>query len=208
MADTATTPKAVKKETAKKAVPVNNTTEARLRVQYQTTIRQELQKELGLKNIHQVPRLEKIVVNTGLGRAKDEKKLLEVAGNTLRKITGQQPVETIAKNSIAGFKLREGNKIGLKVTLRADKMYEFMDRIINIVIPRLRDFHGVNPKAFDGQGNFALGFTDQSVFPELSFEETTTAHGLQVIFVIRAQEKAHARALLEKFGLPFEKEDR
>jgi large subunit ribosomal protein L5 len=126
----------------------------------------------------------------------------------LRKITGQQPVETVAKNSIAGFKLREGNKIGLKVTLRADKMYEFMDRVINIVIPRLRDFHGVNPKAFDGQGNFAIGFTDQSVFPELSFEETTTAHGLQVIFVIRAQEKAHARALLEKFGLPFEKEDK
>jgi large subunit ribosomal protein L5 len=208
MADTATTPKAVKKETAKKAVPANNTTDARLRLQYQTTIRQELLKELGLKNIHQVPKLEKIVVNTGLGRAKDEKKLLEVAGNTMRKITGQQPVETIAKNSIAGFKLREGNKIGLKVTLRADKMYEFMDRVINIVIPRLRDFHGVNPKAFDGQGNFALGFTDQSVFPELSFEETTTAHGLQVIFVIRAQEKAHARALLEKFGLPFEKENK
>jgi large subunit ribosomal protein L5 len=208
MADTATTPKAVKKETAKKAVPVNNTTAARLRVQYQSVITKELQKELGLKNIHQVPKLEKIVVNVGLGKAKDEKKLIDVAANTLRKITGQQPVETLAKNSIAGFKLREGNKIGLKVTLRADKMYEFMDRVINIVIPRLRDFHGVNPKSFDGQGNFALGFTDQSVFPELSFEETTTAHGLQVIFVIRAQEKAHARALLEKFGLPFEKEDK
>jgi large subunit ribosomal protein L5 len=194
---------------AKTAVkPTANATSARLRVQYQTTIMKELQKELGLKNIHQVPKLEKIVVNTGLGRAKDEKKLLEVAGNTLRKITGQQPVETVAKNSIAGFKLREGNKIGLKVTLRADKMYEFMDRVINIVIPRLRDFHGVNPKSFDGQGNFALGFIDQSVFPELTFEETTNPHGLQVIFVIRAQEKAHARALLEKFGLPFEKEDK
>jgi large subunit ribosomal protein L5 len=204
MADTATTPK----EAVKKAAPVNNTTAARLRVQYQTTIVKELQKELGLKNVHQVPRLQKIVVNIGLGRAKDEKKLLEVAANTLKKITGQQPVETVAKNSIAGFKLREGNKIGLKVTLRADKMYEFMDRVINLVIPRLRDFHGVSPKSFDGQGNFALGFTDQSVFPELSFEETTTAHGLQVIFVIQAQEKAHARALLEKFGLPFEKEDK
>jgi large subunit ribosomal protein L5 len=184
-----------------------NATAARLRVQYQTTIVKELQQELGLKNIHQVPRLQKIVVNIGLGRAKDEKKLLEVAGNTLKKITGQQPVETVAKNSIAGFKLREGNKIGLKVTLRADKMYEFMDRVINLVIPRLRDFHGVSPRSFDGQGNFALGFTDQSVFPELSFEETTTTHGLQIIFVIQAQEKAHARALLEKFGLPFEKED-
>jgi large subunit ribosomal protein L5 len=188
--------------------PITASTAARLRVQYQSVIAKELQKELGLKNIHQVPRLEKIVVNSGLGRAKDEKKILEVAGNTLRKITGQQPVETVAKNSIAGFKLREGNKIGLKVTLRADKMYEFMDRVINIVIPRLRDFHGVNPKSFDGQGNFAIGFTDQSVFPELTFEETTNVHGLQVIFVIRAQEKAHARALLEKFGLPFEKENK
>jgi large subunit ribosomal protein L5 len=201
MADTKTAPKP-------KSVTPTTSTAARLHVQYTSTIRSELQKELKLSNIHQVPELEKIVVNSGLGRAKDEKKLLEAAANTLRKITGQQPVETVAKNSIAGFKLREGNKIGLKVTLRADKMYEFMDRVINLVIPRLRDFHGVNPKSFDGQGNFAIGFTDQSVFPELSFEETTTVHGLQVIFVIRAQDKAHARALLEKFGLPFEKENK
>ena len=182
-------------------------TAARLRVQYNATIAGELLKELDLKNIHEAPKLEKIVVNIGLGKAKDEKKLMEVAANTLRKITGQQPVETAAKNSIAGFKLREGNKIGLKVTLRGDRMYEFMDRVINIVLPRLRDFHGVSLKAFDGQGNYAIGFTDQSVFPELSFEETTTAHGLQVIFVINCQEKAHAKALLEKFGLPFEKEN-
>ena len=188
------------------AVKTPVTTASRLRVQYLTSIVPELEKELNLKNVHQVPRLEKIVVNAGLGKAKDDKKVLEVATNTLRKITGQQPVQTVAKNSIAGFKLREGNKIGIKVTLRADKMYEFMDRVINLVIPRLRDFHGVNPKSFDAQGNFAIGFTDQSVFPELSFEETTTAHGLQIIFVIRAHEKAHARALLEKFGLPFEKE--
>lgn len=181
---------------------------ARLRVQYNDKITGELLKELGLKNIHEVPRLEKIVVNIGLGKAKDEKKLMEVATNTLRKITGQQPVETTAKNSIAGFKLREGNKIGLKATLRGERMYEFMDRVINIVLPRLRDFHGVSPKAFDRQGNYAIGFTDQSVFPELSFEETTTVHGLQVIFVINCQEPAHARALLEKFGLPFEKENK
>ncbi len=201
-------PTATKAKTeAKSSVKPADATAARLRVQYNTVIRQELQKELGLQNIHQVPRLEKIVVNTGLGRAINEKKLLEAAANTLRKITGQQPVETIAKNSIAGFKLREGNKIGLKVTLRADRMYEFMDRVINLVIPRLRDFHGVSPKSFDGQGNYAIGFTDQSVFPELSFEETTTVHGLQVIFVIQAKDKAHSRALLEKFGLPFEKED-
>jgi large subunit ribosomal protein L5 len=180
----------------------------RLRAQYNDSIVKELQSELSLANVHQVPRLEKIVVNIGLGRAKDDKKVLEVATNTLRKITGQQPVETIAKNSIAGFKLREGNKIGLKVTLRGDKMYEFMDRVISLVLPRLRDFHGVSNKAFDKQGNYSLGFVDQSVFPELSFDETTTAHGLQVVFVIKSQEKAHAKALLEKFGMAFEKENK
>lgn len=200
MATTTDKPAAVKK-TAKQV-----DTGARLRVQYQTTIAKELQKELNLDNIHQVPKLEKIVVNVGLGKAKDDKKILEIATNTITKITGQKPVTTIAKNSIAGFKLREGNKVGLKVTLRGDRMYEFMDRTINIVLPRLRDFHGASAKAFDKQGNYSLGFTDQSVFPELSFEETTTPHGLQVIFVINCHEKAHARALLEKFGMPFEKE--
>jgi large subunit ribosomal protein L5 len=190
---------------AKKAVPVSTT--ARLSLQYSGTTIKELQKELGLKNPHQVPKLEKVIVNTGLGKAKDDKKIIEAAANTLRKITGQEPIGTIAKNSIAGFKLREGNKIGLKVTLRGNRMYEFTDRVINLVLPRLRDFHGVSAKAFDRQGNFALGFTDQSVFPELSFEETTTAHGLQVIFVINCKEPAHARALLEKFGMPFEKEN-
>ena len=179
---------------------------ARLKTAYVEEVRVKLQKELKLKNLHQAPRLEKVVVNAGLGRAKDDKKLMEVTSNTLRKITGQQPVETVAKKSVAGFKLREGNKIGLKVTLRGARMYEFVDRVTNIVLPRLRDFHGVSPKSFDASGNFALGFTDQSVFPELTFEETTTPHGLQVIFVIKATEPAQARALLEKFGLPFEKE--
>jgi large subunit ribosomal protein L5 len=168
----------------------------------------ELQKELELKNVHQVPRLEKIVINVGLGRAKDDKKTIEAAKNTLRKITGQAPVETVAKNSIAGFKLREGNMIGLKLTLRGARMYEFMDRLINIVLPRLRDFHGVNAKAFDKQGNYSIGLTDQSVFPELTFEETTTPHGLQVVFVVKAQERDHSKALLSKFGMPFEKESK
>jgi large subunit ribosomal protein L5 len=181
---------------------------ARLRVQYNDKFAQELVKELGLKNPHQAPKLEKIVINVGLGKAKDDKRILEVATNTLRKITGQQPVETVAKNSIAGFKLREGNKIGLKVTLRGELMYEFLDRLISLVLPRLRDFHGVSAKAFDKQGNYSLGFVDQSVFPELSFEETTVAHGLQVVFVINCEEKAHGRALLEKFGMPFEKENK
>lgn len=179
---------------------------ARLHTQYVEKSAPELMKELKLDNVHQIPRLEKIVLNVGLGRAKDDKKAMEVATNTLRKITGQQPVETIAKNSIAGFKLREGNKIGLKVTLRGERAYEFMDRLITLVLPRLRDFHGVNPRGFDKQGNYSLGLTDQSVFPELTFEETTTAHGLQVVFVINAHEPAHSRALLEKFGMPFEKE--
>lgn len=192
--------------TAKK--PVAADAGARLRIQYNSEIAPVLQKELGLKNPHQVPKLEKIVINVGLGKAKDDKKIMEVATNTLRKITGQQPIETIAKNSIAGFKLREGNKIGLKVTLRGERMYEFMDRVISIVLPRLRDFHGVSAKAFDRQGNYSLGFTDQSVFPELSFDETITAHGLQVNFVINCQETAHARALLEKFGMPFQKESK
>lgn len=181
---------------------------ARLHAAYNDTFAAELQTELGLSNPHQVPKLQKIVVNIGLGRAKDDKKVMEVATNTLRKITGQSPVPTVAKKSIAGFKLRDGNIIGLKVTLRGERMYEMTDRLISIVLPRLRDFHGVSAKAFDKSGNFSLGMTDQSVFPELTFEETTTAHGMQFVFVITAQEKAHARALLEKFGMPFEKENK
>lgn len=178
---------------------------ARLKSEYNKTYAKELQTELELQNPHQVPRLEKIVVNVGLGRAKDDKKIIETAKNTLRKITAQEPIETVAKNSIAGFKLREGNKIGLKVTLRGNHMYEFADRLINIVLPRLRDFHGVKAGAFDKSGNYSIGFTDQSVFPELTFEETTTPHGLQVVFVINAEDREHSRALLTKMGMPFEK---
>ena len=177
----------------------------RLKVLYNTKVVAELKEELKLKNISEAPRLEKIVLNVGLGRAKDDKKMIEAASNTLRKITGQQPVQTAAKQSIAGFKLREGNKIGLKVTLRDARMYEFLDRLINIVIPRLRDFHGVSARAFDKSGNYAIGLSDQSVFPELSFEETTTVHGMQAVMVIKCTEPVHARALLEKLGMPFEK---
>ncbi len=205
MATTAT------KKPAAKATPKGTTTAVTLRPrlsqEYATTIGPALQKELGLRNPHQVPRLEKIIVNIGLGRAKDDKKLMDIATNTLRKITGQEPVQTTARMSIATFKLREGNKVGLKVTLRGDRMYEFLDRLLTVVLPRLRDFHGVSAKAFDKQGNYSLGLTDQSVFPELTFEETTTPHGLQAVMVIKAEEQAHARALLDKFGMPFEKED-
>lgn len=178
---------------------------ARLKQLYVNQYAPELLKELQLDNPMQVPKLEKIVLNVGLGRAKDDKKYIEVATNTLRKITGQQPIDTIARMSIANFKLREGNKIGIKVTLRGDQMYEFMDRLINIVLPRLRDFHGVSAKAFDKSGNYSIGINDQSVFPELTFEETTTVHGLQAVFVVDCMEAPHSRALLEKFGMPFQK---
>lgn len=179
---------------------------SRLKRTYHDNWSKQLQGELKLKNIHEVPSLEKIVVNVGLGRAKDDKRLLEVAENTLVKVTGQRPIQTIAKQSIASFKLREGSKIGLKVTLRDERMYEFADRFINLVLPRLRDFHGVKSKAFDGQGNYSIGLVDQSVFPELTYEDTTTPHGLQVIFKIKSKNPKHTRALLEKFGMPFEKE--
>lgn len=178
----------------------------RLKASYNNELRGQLKDELKLSNLHEAPCLEKVIINVGLGRAKDDKKLLEVAENTLVKITGQKPVQTVAKQAVANFKLREGSKIGLKVTLRGDRMYEFADRFINLVLPRLRDFHGVSQKAFDKQGNYSIGLADQSVFPELTFEDTATPHGLQVIFVIRSKEQAHARALLEKFGIPFEKE--
>ena len=194
-----TTPKT---KSTKKALSTN----ARLKALYVNEYVPALMKELDIKNVNDVPRLEKITVNIGLGRAKDDKKLLEVAANTLKKITGQQPVETIAKVSIASFKLREGNKIGLKVTLRGEKMYEFLDRLVNIVLPRLRDFHGVKSTAFDRQGNYSIGLSEQSVFPELTFEETTTTHGLQMVLTIKAKDPAHSRALLTKFGMPFEKE--
>ena len=179
--------------------------QARLKAAYDQKIAKELKEELKLANILEVPRLEKIVINAGLGRAKDDKRLIEVASNTIRKITGQQPVETLARMSIASFKLREGNKIGVKVTLRDQRMYEFADRFINIILPRLRDFHGVPPKSFDKQGNYSIGLADQSVFPELSFEETSTPHGLQIVFNIKANNPEDARALLEKFGMPFER---
>jgi large subunit ribosomal protein L5 len=187
------------------AAPIKPVYTARLKDEYNGRIAQELKDELKLKNVQQVPRLEKIIVSAGLGRAKDDKRLLEVATNTIRKITAQQPIETIARKSIASFKLREGNKVGLKVTLRDQRMYEFADRFINIVLPRLRDFHGVSAKSFDKQGSYSIGLTDQSVFPELSYEDTATAHGLQITFVINAQSPEHARALLEKFGMPYER---
>ena len=183
-------------------------TAARLQNQYITVIRKEIVDELKLSNLHEAPVLEKIIVNVGIGRAKDDKKYLEIAENTLIKITGQKPVVTVAKKSVAGFKLREGNKIGMKVTLRGNRMYEFMDRLVNIVLPRLRDFHGVKARAFDKQGSYSIGLNDQTVFPEITFEDSSVIHGLQVVFVVRAQEPAHSKLLLSKLGMPFEKENK
>lgn len=182
---------------------------ARLKALYRGELVSRLQKELKLENAHQAPRLEKITLNVGLGKHKDDKSYYETVANTLRKITGQQPVDRMAKKSIATFKIRRGmNRIGVSVTLRDRRMYEFLDRLINVVLPRVRDFHGVSAKAFDKDGNYSIGLTDQSVFPELGFEDTTTVHGLQINFVIKAQEKSHSRALLAGFGIPFEKENR
>lgn len=184
-------------------------TAPRLKQLYKEQLVARLQKDLELGNVNQVPKLEKIVLNVGLGKHKDDKRYHEVVVNTLRKITGQQPVDRMARKSIATFKIRAGmNRIGVSVTLRDKQMYEFMDRLINVVLPRVRDFHGVSGKAFDKAGNYALGITEQSIFPELSFEDTQVLHGLQVNFVIKSEDSAHSKALLEAFGMPFEKEEK
>lgn len=196
----------IKAREPKQAAVVN--VPARLKKLYVEQYRKELFRELELSNINEVPKLEKVIISIGLGKAKDDKKMFETAKNTLMKVTGQKPVETYAKQSIASFKLREGNRVGIKVTLRDNRMYEFLDRVINLVLPRLRDFHGVSLSSFDGQGNYNLGFSDQSIFPELSFEETTNSHGMQLTIVADSNNKEHSKVLLGKFGMPFEKENK
>ncbi len=183
------------------------TTAPRLKALYATQYVKELQAELGLDNVHQVPRLEKIVVSAGIGKNKDDKHHYEVVKNTIIRVTGQNPVDRMARKSIAGFKIRAGmNRVGVSVTLRGARMYEFLDRLVNVALPRVRDFHGVGAKGFDKSGNYNLGIVEQSIFPELSFEETQHVHGLQVTFVIKGGSKEASRALLEKFGMPFEKQ--
>lgn len=178
----------------------------RLKALYKEQFVKELQAELNLGNVHQVPKLEKIVVSVGIGKNKDDKRYYEVVKNTLTKVTGQAPVDRMAKKSIAGFKIRAGmNRVGISVTLREARMYEFLDRLVNVGLPRVRDFHGVKTK-FDKGGNYNLGIVEQSIFPELTFEETQVLHGLQITFAIKNEDAAHSRALLEKFGIPFEKE--
>ncbi|MBI3984235.1 50S ribosomal protein L5 [Candidatus Microgenomates bacterium] len=178
---------------------------SRLSQRYQTEIIPQLQTEFGVKNVHLVPRVEKIIVNVGLGRATQDSRVTEVATTTLRKVTGQQPIPTKAKHSIASFKLRQGQKIGLKTTLRRERMYEFLDRLISVVIPRVRDFHGLSVKAFDPHGNYTIGLPDQSVFPELTFEEMPVMHGLEVTIVTTGTNREQSARLLELLGLPLER---
>lgn len=180
----------------------------RLKQRYQQELVPELQKQLALDNVHQVPRIEKIILNIGIGKHKDDKAYYERVRKNLRKITGQQPIDRMAKKSVATFKIRAGmNRIGVSVTLRGKRMYEFLDRLTNVALPRVRDFHGVKSEAFDRSGNFSLGITEQSIFPELNFEDTQVLHGLQINVVMKSQSPAHSRALLEAIGMPFENKE-
>ncbi|MEW5729264.1 MAG: 50S ribosomal protein L5 [Pseudomonadota bacterium] len=176
---------------------------ARLREHYDSQVRKALQEEFGYKNPMQVPKLEKIIINMGVGEAAQDVKKIESAVAELTAISGQKPVTTRAKKSIAQFKLREGQVVGCKVTLRADRMYEFLDRLINIALPRVRDFRGVPGKSFDGRGNYSLGLKEQIVFPEINYDKVETIRGMDIIFVTTAKSDAEAKALLKGFDMPF-----
>ena len=178
---------------------------SRLKEQYQNEIVDAMIKKFGYKNIMEVPKLDKIVVNMGVGEAKENAKLLEAAIKDMEAITGQKAVATKAKNSIANFKIREGMAIGCKTTLRGEKMYEFMDRLINLALPRVRDFRGVNPNAFDGRGNYALGIKEQLIFPEIEYDKVDKVRGMDIIFVTTAKTDEEARELLTQFYMPFAK---
>ena len=178
---------------------------SRLKEQYKNEIVPELTKKFGYKNVMQVPKLDKIVVNMGGGEAKENAKVLESAMNDMAIITGQKPVQTKAKNSVANFKIREGMPIGCKVTLRGDRMYEFLDRLVNLALPRVRDFRGVNPNAFDGTGNYALGIKEQLIFPEIEYDKVDKVRGMDIIFVTTAKTDEEGRELLRLFNKPFAK---
>ena len=178
---------------------------SRLKEQYQNEIVDAMIKKFGYKNIMEVPKLDKVVINMGVGEAKDNAKLLESAIADMEKIAGQKAVVTRAKNSVANFKIREGMPIGCKVTLRGEKMYEFVDRLVNLALPRVRDFRGVNPNAFDGRGNYALGIKEQLIFPEIEYDKIDKVRGMDVIFVTTAKTDEEARELLTQFNMPFAK---
>ena len=175
----------------------------RLKVKYREEIAPRLMEELGLENPMQIPRLEKIVVNMGLGAANQNRQIIEQATNELALITGQKPRVNRARKSIAGFKLREGTPIGVSVTLRGDRMWEFFDRLLAVAIPRIRDFGGLNPNSFDGRGNYTFGVTEQLIFPEINFDDVTGTRGMDITIVTTAETDEAARALLDAFGFPF-----
>lgn len=178
---------------------------SRLREQYENEIKAAMKAKFGYKNDLEIPKLVKIVVNMGCGDAKDNHKLLDAAVGDMQKITGQKAVITKAKKSVANFKLREGMSIGCKVTLRGEKMYEFADRLINLALPRVRDFRGVNPNAFDGRGNYSLGIKEQLIFPEIEYDKVEKVRGMDVVFVTTAKTDEEARELLTLFGMPYAK---
>lgn len=175
----------------------------RLKDTYQSEVIPAMMQKFEYKNINQVPKLEKVVINMGLGEAKDNPKALDSAADELAVISGQKPVITTAKKSVANFKVREGMKIGAKVTLRGDRMYEFIDKLISIAIPRVRDFRGISPKSFDGRGNFAMGFKEQLVFPEIEYDKVDAIRGMDIIVVTTANTDEEARELLTQMGMPF-----
>ncbi|MBK6311502.1 50S ribosomal protein L5 [Candidatus Neomicrothrix sp.] len=178
----------------------------RLKLRYNAELRDQIQTALGLENVMEVPRLTKIVVNVGAGAAIDQKALIERVIGDLTIITGQKPIVTKAKKSIAGFKLREGNAIGVKVTLRGDRMWEFFDRLVNLAIPRIRDFRGLSPKSFDGRGNYTFGVTEQLIFPEIDYDQIDASRGMDITLVTTARTDAEGKALLDAFSFPFKRE--
>ena len=178
----------------------------RLKQRYESDVRPQLQRELGFHNVMEVPRLEKIVLNCGVGLATEQKSLLDGAVTDLTVITGQKPLVTRAKKSIAGFKLRAGNPIGAKVTLRGARMWEFYDRLVSLAIPRIRDFRGMEPKSFDGRGNYTFGVTEQMIFPEIDYDSIDTVRGMDITIVTTANSDDEGRALLTALGFPFRRE--
>ena len=178
---------------------------SRLKEKYSNEIMDAMKAKFGYKNVMQIPKLDKIVINMGVGEARDNAKVLDAAVKDLETISGQKAVITRAKKSVANFKLREGMPIGCKVTLRGEKMYEFTDRLVNLALPRVRDFRGVNPDAFDGRGNYALGIKEQLIFPEIEYDKVDKVRGMDIIFVTTAETDEEARELLTLFGMPFSK---
>lgn len=178
---------------------------SRIKEEYLNNVTKQMTEKFGYKNVMEIPKLEKIVINMGVGEAKENAKLLDAAVADMTAIAGQKPVVTKAKNSIANFKLREGQGIGCKVTLRGDKMYDFLDRLVNLALPRVRDFRGVNPDAFDGRGNYALGIKEQIIFPEIEYDKVDKIRGMDIIIVTTAKTDEEARELLRFFGMPFAK---